>query len=700
MTDVGGGEPLDDIAALLVEPTVPAHVLRRPPSIAEITAAAAQALLPLRLSVVWGDLTKVAADLHLSGHYQGVLPTSAELALDRAISVGADGAFRTGRGVIEEFTRRRWLVEHLGVVSYFPVSQPGSMKRAAIVSLGRVGTFNHGRAVQLWESVVTRLSSLGSVTSAATVLIGSGAGTLSVDHAAAALLQGVSKGRRGHLTATPGQPPLDRLIVVERDRSRADLVHAALRAAVAATPEIVLDGGVEIGVNGTVSQSAAVDLIAKALARLAYDGGDNTGGDPNIRASLDVAYAHLGEPVADLVREQLEKLSDDIDPAHGAARRNPNAGSQARAGTRLSVFQDQKGSLRWGAITDRATVSERILPAQPSVIDQLVTRLERPAAKDLSRLAEGLSRLLVPVDMQALLGDEAPLVVEVDRTPARLQWEMLVDVNAMGVKQDEPLALRTPIARQLRTTYSRPGAAVDEEDARRILVVGDPGDPATNRSLAGARYEATEVAAVVGGKTAKERGWELKLFLGAPQAAPPDATAPLTPAADLLEVLIELTTGKHQVVHFAGHGMYDPADPERRAGLLFSGGLLTSQDLMNLPRPPRLVVANACFSSKVTPVADRETRPPTVLESLAPTLADEFLRAGVVHFIGAAWKVHDLAGAEFATAFYRALFTPATTVGDAVCAGRRAVWSKRERFGCDWAAYQHYGDPSDILVRE
>ncbi len=45
---------MDDIADFLVERTVPAHALRRPPSGAEAAAAeVALASPPFRLSVVW-----------------------------------------------------------------------------------------------------------------------------------------------------------------------------------------------------------------------------------------------------------------------------------------------------------------------------------------------------------------------------------------------------------------------------------------------------------------------------------------------------------------------------------------------------------------------------------------------------------------------------------------------------------------------
>ena len=41
------------------------------------------------VEVVWGDITRAKGDVHAVGHYDGVVPQYAELALDRAIS-GSD----------------------------------------------------------------------------------------------------------------------------------------------------------------------------------------------------------------------------------------------------------------------------------------------------------------------------------------------------------------------------------------------------------------------------------------------------------------------------------------------------------------------------------------------------------------------------------------------------------------------------------
>ncbi|MEJ8640312.1 hypothetical protein WKI68_00520 [Streptomyces sp. MS1.HAVA.3] len=61
----------------------------------------------LNISVMWGDLAEVAADLHVTGHYQSVVPAAAELALDRAISVEP-------RRLITEHTKLGWIDAQLG----------------------------------------------------------------------------------------------------------------------------------------------------------------------------------------------------------------------------------------------------------------------------------------------------------------------------------------------------------------------------------------------------------------------------------------------------------------------------------------------------------------------------------------------------------------------------------------------------------
>ncbi len=678
----------DDISSLLENPTVPAQ--RLPEVSAPEPTPSAPTGPPLSLAVVWGDLVGVEADIHIVGHYQGVLPASAEMALDRAISMEGQAGNGSQRGVIAEYTRRRWLIEQLGVLTYFPGAPKGHVRQAAVVGLGRPATLNERRAVQVYQSLVGRLAALGSIETIATVLIGSGAGNLSIEQAGAALIEGVSSA----IARLPPGMRLKRLVVVEYDRLRADRIQTALQGAIErASGRLTLDPAVQIGSDGHLPRQAAVEMTARMLAELAFNQHD-----PVATNALDLTLGKVAESERQLVREQLQELAEQTSGPGRPGRPQPGA----QVPTRLSVI-GEGGSLRWGAITDRATVPERLLPIPPTLINQLVTRLDGPSDTDLGRLAEGLSRLLVPVDLQSMLNSEGPIVLEVDRMTARLQWEVLVDLLS-GNESQEPLAVTTPITRQLRTLNSRLPSASDDEESRRVLVIGNPGSPSAGRSLPGARVEAAEVAA-----SFPAPQWDVRVFIGAPSAATNESSVGGEAPADLVDVLFELMSGRYQLVHFAGHGTYDPSAPNLRSGWLFEAGLLTSQYLTNLSRAPRIVLANACYSSRIESGSEPEqpsdssqaaepSIPGTGAELVA-TLAEQFMNVGVVHYIGSAWKVHDPAGAVFAKAFYDAVLKPNKTIGDAVMAGRRALWKERALYGTDWAAYQHYGDPNDVLVQ-
>ncbi len=261
--------------------------------------------------------------------------------------------------------------------------------------------------------------------------------------------------------------------------------------------------------------------------------------------------------------------------------------------------------------------------------------------------------------------------------------------------------LQTPIARQLRTGYSRvPALDVQAPKDLRVLVIGDPGGP--QHSLEGARNEAIAM---------HEKLTTLKIPFTALIGSAGEGSVPGFQPATRLEVLRELSKGLYQIVHYSGHGTFDPAD-QRRAGWLFADGILSSRELAQVGTPPRLVVAHACFSSQLggtTPVALAAPGFPNAASAsgealLTPSLADEFFRCGVGHYVGAAWPVDDVDAVTFCRVLYEKLLDPGdpATVGEAVMAARREVWQAHveadEPVGTTWAAYQHYGDPTDRLL--
>jgi CHAT domain-containing protein len=669
------------------------------------TTTAKAASPRLRLSVTWGDITRVPADIHVSGHYQGVVPVSAERALDVAIS-------STARSVIEEHTRRGWLVGALGEISYFPGKDPkddgSAVRRVAVAGMGRPGTFNELRATQMYASLIGELIALESIRRVALVLIGSGNGNLTVQQACRALVEGFASGA-GALAA--GLGGLEEVVVVEVDRLRAEQTRLALDRHARQVPSLSLIVEPEIARvdGGLVAVDSAAVFAICGLARLARNSTAQppekrrrSGGDP-----VGSLLEGLPKEFRSAVREKLAEISDDYTSLAVVLGEAQQAGVESPP-VRISVVKDQVG-LRWAALTERSTIPERVVGMNPRLVEQLIHRLTAPTSEDAADLPRLLTRFVVPVDFQRHVSDHAALVLEVDRDTARLPWEFLTDDAFDSGQVVEPLAVRTPVARQLRTTYA--GIAGEDGEARelRALVIGDPGDPRQGQNLPEAREEAKEVAEVL-----RQYGVSVRLFLG---GEPTDAEG-ATPVSQL-DVLKELLGRNYHLVHYAGHGTFDPDNPQL-TGWLFADGLLGARELAQLIRAPRLVVANACWSA---------ARPDTGAEAsrdhggqpkdgsdqarqarLTPVLADEFLRVGVVHYLGTSWKVPDGLARRFARTLYEVLLGPPgdgrpRTIGEAVCKARQGLFYargpdpavvSREQWSA-WAAYQHYGDPHDTL---
>ncbi|WP_432002944.1 CHAT domain-containing protein [Streptomyces sioyaensis] len=648
----------------------------------------------LTVRVVWGDLTRVGADLHVTGHYQGIAPTAAERALDQKISAGK-------RQVIAEHNRRGWIDAKLGKVSYFPCHDGDPVVHsAAVVGMGRMGTFTERRAARLYESLLGELLTLGHVHKAVTVLIGSGAENLQVTRVARALIRGFETA----LKAAGGPQALNEVLIVEIDRLRAEKLHRALRnnSGDAQLYINVVDEVTDADGGGLKRTSAAVYAVTE-LARLARSVGPLEGGQGGDPASPGEALRIvLGGITNDILRGDIRRrLSDiaDIDPTDIAISTHSSSGSeQAPLPVNVSVLQGE-GGLRWAALAERATVPERNVRVDADLLHQLVDRLSDPTVEDARELPDLLSRLVVPIEFQWLVSDEAPVILEVDRSTATVPWEFLADIRQDVCSEQAPLAVRTPIARILRTEYSTADIVDVAEELRegtppQALVIGDPGDPAKDLSLEKARNEARAVKDAL-----RRNDVSVRALIGAPNSA---QRLPDEEPATRIDVLRNIFSGQYNIVHYCGHGTFDESGP---SGWLFSDGLLTAQELAQLSRPPRIVVANACYSAKVKPSATGVFK-----------VADEFLRAGVVHYIGAAWQVPDDEAQIFADVLYQELFGGTSTVGDAVQAARRKAYDRRSRDlnrrdagpaekavppdqhrGNAWAAYQHYGDPTDRI---
>ncbi|MEU4353003.1 CHAT domain-containing protein [Streptomyces virginiae] len=663
----------------------------------------------LRITVMWGDLAEVAADLHVTGHYQSVVPADAELALDRAISVGP-------RGLITAHTKLGWIDAQLGEVTYFPCGD-GTVRSAAVVGMGPMGTLTERRAGQLYASLLGEAVALGHVGTMATVLIGSGTGNLSVKQAARALVRGFA-GVLAALTTSPTPPRLTEVLLVEVDRLRAEQLHLALTEATANLPRLRITPELREGGGGRMSRPSAAVYALAALTGL---------GGPDDESALRAVLKDFDDNIQAQIREQLIDLATvkrtDLSLTVGRSAEAPDGSVPVRMSVQSGI-----GGLRWAALTGRATVPERLVPVEMGLLRELVDRLTEPSVEDARELPDLLSRFVVPSEFQRLITDDATVLLELDRDTASVPWEFLTEIRQAGAERRDPLAIRTQLSRQLRTPYSRVMTEGLSDGPLSALVIGDPGDPEKGFKLPGAREEALGVAAQL-----RELGVNVTLFIGATNASREQGVD----LARRLDVLRVLLCGGNHIVHYCGHGDFDFSGTGRRAGWVFADGLLTSQELTMLEQPPLIVMANACYTARLggptgpgtgtgtgagagagtgaqpvpSAVADR-TPWGNPQAALVPSLADEFLRAGVGHYIGAAWRIPDDQGVTFARQFYKNLFSDGTgdgppTVGGAVRAARKAIYRPDAGSEQDpgtvtngqrqsaWAAYQHYGDAAE-----
>jgi len=279
---------------------------------------------------------------------------------------------------------------------------------------------------------------------------------------------------------------------------------------------------------------------------------------------------------------------------------------------------------------------------------------------------KSLAALLPPEIVAALTPASAsPLIVVHDIAASRWPWETL----QFGAPPNHP-ALAGGMARHLEATgldMARWQATRPTPAALNILLVVNP-----TQDLAGADSEGHQLQAL----WAADERVRLAVLAGK--------------EATRSRVLTALRSGRFDLVHYAGHAMFDDIDPAQSGLLCARREVLRGADLATLTNPPFLMLANACESGRVRGIPRKQRQ-----AALSASLAEAFLRAGIAHYLGTWWPVADSAAATFATCFHRSLLEGANC-GGALLAARAAL---RQQGSGDWADYLHYGDPTAELFR-
>ncbi|WP_224368088.1 CHAT domain-containing protein [Hyalangium versicolor] len=578
------------------------------------------------------------------GHYLGVVPQRAERALDEEISRALMAQRGRGSEQLEEsdllltqYSERGVLRGELG--QPFFVNDPRSPGRLIVLAgMGIPGRFGMPELTVTVRELFWSLSRMGKK-HLATVLIGSGEGNLSVEEAVRAWIRGVQQ-----VTSGSDMALLQRITFVEVDGTKARALQEALRGEV---------------------------------ARLRMD------------PRLELDFEEL--PAAELRRKLQPPKSP---PTHQRSERNP-------VPTRVTLGLEHK-RYQFAAITEGAAIPERVVPIDPLLVMQANDELAAEW-KPVKQLYHGqfLEKLLVPAELRSEFyrHRENPVVLMLDASTARIHWEALAQSDAevpaseLSDNQEAVLDLflgtSRGLTRQLRTTFAPPPEP--PPPPRRVLRVLVVADPAEDNHLPGAEQEGLEVAELLESfnhvySQGSNRVEVVKLF------GPHDATR-----TNVLRHLL-MKTEPYDVLHFAGHCVYDEQDKAASGWLFSRDERLTANELRRLDRIPPFVFSNACESGKTPDRSELRS------VDLAPTFAESFFERGVSNFVCTAWPVDDFAARQFALTLYGGLLGlrrtkegryergPMLPMYQAMQKARReiATTSSGTR---TWAAYQHYGSP-------
>jgi pimeloyl-ACP methyl ester carboxylesterase len=345
----------------------------------------------------------------------------------------------------------------------------------------------------------------------------------------------------------------------------------------------------------------------------------------------------------------------------GAGRRDPAYLVVTMVGQGRADYECRSALLTAGAkaavLSGAVRVSRKALRAHvaPAEYGQL-------GPGDMARFGTGLARLLLPAAVREGLAtmQQRPLVVVHDGEGSRVPWE------ALRIGEVHP-ALEGGLTRRLASetlTVARWNEHRTSGTKLQVLMVVDP-----TLDLPGAADEGAALSRML-----RAGGAAVELLTGA--------------SATRRALLREFSSGRHDVLHFAGHGFFDPGDPGR-SGIVCAGQeVLRGQDLDGLGNLPALVFFNACEAARVR----RPRRAPGVgliAFRRSTSVAEAFLGGGVANFLGTHWPVGDQAALTFSTSFYRQLLDGGL-LGDCVLTARQRVL---ELGSIDWADYVLYGSP-------
>lgn len=393
---------------------------------------------------------------------------------------------------------------------------------------------------------------------------------------------------------------------------------------------IVRDGGM-IRVNKTLALAVG-DRICLGSSRIAFVG---------VQPPLEIDRERAGETPEDAKTELSVAFYGDVlkfrlSGRAPLAKQYTVAYSREAADATQRRLQAAIGSIVEGSVADRQGLSEQ-----------------------LHAIGETVSQIFVPQEVtESLSACEArPLLLVHDSELLGIPWELALTTN------NSTWCERFDLARQ-------------------IVLEGVPGDPSLQTNVGGRRL------VIVSAPTEDLHESQVTaegLMHAVRRSDPSLAVDYLAGRRVTTEALMRALEGA-DMVYYIGHGVYAVGD-SAATGWLLHDGVFTVSHLRKLRGGPRFVFSNACDSAR-----ERGHSKQSYGYADQVGVASAFLRAGVEHYLGAAWPIPVQSAAAYAHEFFMRLLD-GDSIARSVRLARRAV---RDAFGSEdwtWASYILYGEP-------
>ncbi|MDN3665678.1 CHAT domain-containing protein [Algibacter miyuki] len=307
-----------------------------------------------------------------------------------------------------------------------------------------------------------------------------------------------------------------------------------------------------------------------------------------------------------------------------------------------------------------ARVEEEMVGIGLHKINHLLKEMSTSSSWD-SRLSKSLFEMLVPNDFKNTFRNQNNLVLKLDKHAAQIPWELLHDSKT----SDTPTSVTSSFIRQLVTNDSVRFNQVSLNNIEAFVV----GDPIYNQNnlpqLPAAKIEAEWVA-----NTLKKSAYQVNSLIN----------------SSAKNIMMELFSKHYKIMHFAGHGIYDPENCN--VGIAIGNGICIDPAMINqLGYVPEFVFINCCYSGTLNAQDEAYSKN---RYRLAANIGTQLIEMGVKAIIISGWAVNDGAAKVFAETFYGKMFQ-GYDFGSAVKQARLACFQKYPSSNT-WGAYQCYGN--------